>query len=221
MLCSLKLYAMQRFLLFSLAFVGFVGCSDKRYHHQKVQVSLDTVPKVLHKVYEWQNEKNASFKDGVLSPLRPKERKSFETLSFFEPDSTFMVIAAFEEVFDTEPFEMPTTANTSTKEVLYGRLYFELKGQSFSLEVYRAYESEDDYVFLPFRDDTNGVSTYGGGRYIDLRFPLSELVTIDFNKAYNPYCAYNPKYACAIVPAVNTLTVEVTAGEKKFPLKLK
>lgn len=212
---------MHRFLLYSLIFVGIVGCSEKRYHHERVQVDLDTVPKVLHAVYEWQNEKNASFKDGALSPLRPKERKRFESLSFFEPDSTFMVNAVFEEVFDAEPFEMPTTANTSSKEVLYGRLYFDLKGQTFSLEVYRAYEPEDDYVFLPFRDETNGVNTYGGGRYIDLRYPLSDSVTIDFNKAYNPYCAYNPKYACAIVPAVNTLSVEVTAGEKKFPLLLK
>lgn len=212
---------MHRFLLYSLIFVGLVGCSEKRYHHERVQVDLDTVPKVLHAIYEWQNEKNTSFKDGALSPLRPKERKRFESLSFFEPDSTFMVTAVFEEVFDAEPFEMPTTANTSTKEVLYGRLYFDLKGQTFSLEVYRAYEPEDDYVFLPFRDETNEVNTYGGGRYIDLRYPLSDSVTIDFNKAYNPYCAYNPKYACAIVPAVNTLSVEVTAGEKKFPLLLK
>jgi len=220
-LCFLNLYVMHRFLLFSLVFFGLLGCSEKRYHHEKVQVDLDTVPIVLHEVYEWQNEKNESFRDGSLSPLRPKERKVFETLSFFAPDSTFMVTAAFEEVLGAEPFEMPTTANTSTKEVLYGRLHFEMKGQSFSLEVYRAYEPEDDYVFLPFRDDTNGVSTYGGGRYLDLRYPLGDSVFVDFNKAYNPYCAYNPKYACAIVPAVNTLSVEVTAGEKKFPLKLK
>ena len=126
--------------------------------------------------------------------------------------------ARFELEPEPKPFDMPTTVNSFTKEVVYGRLYFSLKGVPQVLEVYRAHEAQDEYLFLPFFDKTSGVSTYGGGRYIDLSYPLADSVLIDFNKAYNPYCAYNPKYACALVPAVNTLSVAVEAGEKRFDL---
>jgi uncharacterized protein (DUF1684 family) len=73
-----------------------------------------------------------------------------------------------------------------------------------------------DYLFLPFIDQTNGEETYGGGRYVDLRIPEGDTLIIDFNKAYNPYCAYNKKYSCPLVPAVNELKTSVTAGVKAF-----
>ena len=73
-----------------------------------------------------------------------------------------------------------------------------------------------DYLFLPFMDDTNGEQTYAGGRYIDLRIPEGNTLKIDFNKAYNPYCAYNEKYSCPIVPRENYLDVAVKAGVKVF-----
>ena len=71
-------------------------------------------------------------------------------------------------------------------------------------------------MFLPFSDLTSGNETYGGGRYIDLEIPKGKTITIDFNQAYNPYCAYNPKYSCPIVPAENELLTNVNAGVKKF-----
>jgi uncharacterized protein (DUF1684 family) len=80
-------------------------------------------------------------------------------------------------------------------------------------------EAYVDYLFLPFSDATNGNETYSGGRYIDLRIPTSDSVLIDFNKAYNPYCAYNPKYSCPIVPKQNRLPIPVRAGVKAFTIK--
>lgn len=74
----------------------------------------------------------------------------------------------------------------------------------------------NDHLFLPFLDDTNGDATYGGGRYIDLRIPKNDIIKIDFNTAYNPYCAYNGKYSCPIVPSENYLPVKVEAGVKAF-----
>ena len=74
----------------------------------------------------------------------------------------------------------------------------------------------DNYLFLPFLDDTNGEESYGGGRYIDLRIPKNDELVIDFNKAYNPYCAYNEKYSCPIVPRENYLALKVEAGVKVF-----
>jgi uncharacterized protein (DUF1684 family) len=65
-------------------------------------------------------------------------------------------------------------------------------------------------------DDTNGAETYAGGRYIDLAIPGGDSIVIDFNRAYNPYCAYNKKYSCPLVPKVNTLTTEIRAGVKAF-----
>ena len=77
-------------------------------------------------------------------------------------------------------------------------------------------EEYRDYLFLPFTDKTNGSETYTGGRYIDLSIPEGDTLEINFNKAYNPYCAYNPKYSCPIVPGVNALDTEVRAGVKAF-----
>jgi uncharacterized protein (DUF1684 family) len=85
------------------------------------------------------------------------------------------------------------------------------------LNVYQSHtlrekEGYKDYLFLPFTDLTNGNETYGSGRYIDLRIPERETIIIDFNKAYNPYCAYNYGYACPIPPKENKLKVEIRAG---------
>lgn len=215
-MCFPKLYAMRRFTLISLL-VFLASCAEKRYHEDQTSVDIDTVPLALQESYMWQLKKNETFK-GAESPLRPKEKTVFKRLSFFTPDTSFLVNARFELESEPKAFDMPTTTNSFTKEVVYGRLFFSLKGVPQVLEVYRAFEAQDDYLFLPFFDKTSGVSTYGGGRYIDLRYPLADSVLIDFNKAYNPYCAYNPKYACALVPSVNTLTVAVEAGEKKFEL---
>jgi uncharacterized protein (DUF1684 family) len=77
-------------------------------------------------------------------------------------------------------------------------------------------EGLEDYLFLPFLDDTNGETTYGGGRYIDLRIPKGDSMEIDFNRAYNPYCVYNDKYSCPIVPRDNYIDLKVEAGLKMF-----
>nr|WP_305050744.1 DUF1684 domain-containing protein [Elizabethkingia bruuniana] len=95
-----------------------------------------------------------------------------------------------------------------------------MEGQQYSLKVYQSQDlikkpSFKDHLFLPFRDATNEKETYGGGRYIDLRIPKKDHLIIDFNKAYNPYCAYNAfDYNCPIVPIENKLPVEIRAGVK-------
>jgi uncharacterized protein (DUF1684 family) len=70
------------------------------------------------------------------------------------------------------------------------------------------------YLFIPFRDLTSGKESYGGGRYIDTEIPAGETLILDFNRAYNPYCAYSHRYSCPIPPEENTLKVEIRAGEK-------
>lgn len=170
---------------------------------------------------EWQKEMNSDFKDASKSPLKAKDLKTFEGLDFFMFDSIYVVKAVLKTTPDSEWFKMKTTTSRESEERVFGILSFELKGQKFQLNVYQGKdlmtsEGYEDYLFLPFLDDTNGDATYGGGRYIDLRIPEGDEIEIDFNKAYNPYCAYNEKYSCPIVPRINYLSTEVEAGVKAF-----
>lgn len=170
---------------------------------------------------EFQRELNAEFKDASKSPLKTKDRKNFKGLDFFKFDPTYVVKARLERTPDSEWFNMRTTTSRVTKERIYGILHFELKGKPYQLNVYQGadtmkQEGMEDYLFLPFLDETNGFETYGGGRYIDLRIPQGDTLDIDFNTAYNPFCAYNDKYSCPIVPRENYLKTKIEAGVKAF-----
>jgi uncharacterized protein (DUF1684 family) len=170
---------------------------------------------------EFQKEINSEYKDATTSPLKDKDRKTFEGLDFFKFDSTFVVKATLKRTPDSEWFNMKTTTSRVSPERVFGVLSFEIKGKPYELNVYQGKDimqrdGYEDYLFLPFIDNTNGEASYGGGRYIDLRIPEGETITIDFNTAYNPYCAYNDKYSCPIVPRINYLDVAVNAGVKAF-----
>ncbi len=170
---------------------------------------------------DYQKEQNAKFKDATTSPLTDKDRKDFKGLDFFKFDSTYVVKASLKRTPDSEWFNMKTTTERLSKERIFGILTFEINGETFNLNVYQGEENMqteglEDYLFLPFLDDTNGEESYGGGRYIDLRIPESDTMTIDFNRAYNPLCVYNEKFSCPIVPRVNYLPIEIKAGVKMY-----
>lgn len=190
-----------------IALICFSSCSqDKR------PIMGDT---------KFQRELNAEFKDASKSPLKNKDRKNFEGLDFFKVDSTYVVKARLELTPDSQWFNMRTTTSRVTKERVFGILHFELKGKPYQLNVYQGAETMEkegmeDYLFLPFLDETNSFESYGGGRYLDLRIPQGDTIIIDFNTAYNPFCAYNEKYSCPIVPRENYLKTRVEAGVKAF-----
>ena len=170
---------------------------------------------------QYQKEVNAKFKDASTSPLKDVDRKNFKGLDFFKFDSTYVVKAKFERTPNETPFEMKTTTERLALYVKYGTVTFNLKGKEHHLNVYQNQdlinkEGYEDYLFLPFLDNTNGEDSYGGGRYIDLEIPDGNELVIDFNKAYNPLCAYNEKYSCPIVPLENYLELRVEAGVKAF-----
>ena len=168
---------------------------------------------------EFQKKMNEQFKDASRSPLKPKDLKEFTSLSFFPIDSVFVVKAKLTPTPDSDYFDMKTTTALVTKERIYGVLSFKLLNQYVELNVYQGIEStasKPDYLFLPFLDDTNGNTTYGGGRYMDLTIPKVDSLWLDFNTAYNPYCVYNELYSCPIVPRQNYIPVEVRAGLKRF-----
>ena len=170
---------------------------------------------------EFQRELNAEYKDVTKSPLKDKDRKKFKGLDFFKFDSTYVVTAVLKLTPETDFFEMKTTTDRVTKERVFGVLHFTLHGKEQRLNIYQGKDliqkpGYEDYLFLPFLDETNGLESYGGGRYIDARIPQGDTMIIDFNKAYNPYCAYNEKYSCPIVPRQNYLKTRVEAGVKVF-----
>lgn len=171
---------------------------------------------------EWQHELNDEFADPKTSPLPDHERHKFKSLDFFPIDAKYRMVASFQRTPDEPPFTMPTTGERKPVYVKYGIATFSLEGQTFSLPIYQNIqlsqtEEYKDYLFAPFTDQTNGFETYGGGRYIDLRIPENETeIILDFNKAYNPYCAYNSKYSCPIPPPENDLNLKITAGVKAW-----
>lgn len=196
-----------------------VSCGQGKKYHDESEVTSKS--KLVSDVLDFQKELNQSYRDPETSPLPDKYRKDFEGLDFFEPDTTYVVHAKFVRTPDAEPFLMPTTTDRKSNEVVYGIAHFSLNGTEHQLEVYQSLdlkqqEEYKDYLFLPFLDETNGLETYGGGRYIDLTIPDGDILTIDFNKAYNPYCAYNKKYSCPLVPRQNYLRTKVRAGVKDF-----
>jgi len=170
---------------------------------------------------DWQREQNADFKDASKSPLKARDRKTFRTLDFYKFDANFVVTATLERTPDSEWFKMKTTTDRVSKERVYGVLSFQLKGNTYRLDIYQGQDlmqkkGFEDYLFLPFIDNTNGDTTYGGGRYIDLRIPEGDTLTLDFNQAYNPFCAYNEKFSCPIVPRNNYVDESIEAGVKAF-----
>ncbi|KAA3625042.1 MAG: DUF1684 domain-containing protein [Bacteroidetes bacterium] len=173
---------------------------------------------------EFHKQLNEQYADPEKSPLKAKDRKSFKGLDFFDYNEQYRIEAEFIRTEDAVPFEMMTTTDRKPVYVKYGIAKFQLDGKSFQLNIYQNIELSKkeeykDYLFLPFTDETNGVETYGGGRYIDLRIPDQEnpnSMLIDFNETYNPYCAYNDIYSCPIPPVDNHLRIEIRAGVKAF-----
>ena len=170
---------------------------------------------------EWQKEMNADYKDVTKSPLKEKDRKDFKGLDFFKFDSIYVVTAKLARTPDEKPFKMKTTTDRLPNYVKYGVVEFQLEGRLHQLDIFQNLdiledEGYEDYLFLPFLDNTNGEGSYSGGRYVEARIPEGDEIVLDFNTAYNPYCAYNDKYSCPIVPRSNYLDAEVKAGVKAF-----
>ncbi len=144
-------------------------------------------------------------------------------INFYKPKKQFRVVARFERIYDSSGFIMKTSGTENKKYFKYGLLSFTLGNKPLHLTVYQSEKlmSDDkykDYLFVPFTDETSGEKTYGGGRYLD--FVMDDIknntLIIDFNKAYNPYCAYTTGFNCPIPPRENNLLVKVKAGEKNY-----
>ena len=170
-------------------------------------------------VVAFQQELNAEYKNPQKSPLTPELRRNFQGLPFFPVNYGCYVEAAFVRDSTAAPFNMKTSNNQEKVYRKYGELHFLLNGQALRLTVYQSLalmntKEYADYLFVPFTDLTNGHQSYGGGRYLDLRHGQIQAgkVQLDFNRAYNPYCAYVTGFSCPVPPTENRLPVAILAG---------
>ncbi|MGB5264241.1 MAG: DUF1684 domain-containing protein [Lutimonas sp.] len=183
--------------------------------------SVSAQQSVVKDIKKFQKKLNEDFMNSAKSPLTEADLANFNELSFFPIDTTYVVKAKIERIKDAKPFKMQTTTDRLPIYVLFAIASFELKGKNYSLEIYQNENLmnsaiDKDYLFLPFTDMSNGKTSYEGGRYIDLEVPKGDELIIDFNQAYNPYCAYNPKFSCPIPPKQNHLNTFIEAGVKKY-----
>ena len=162
-------------------------------------------------------EKNLSFRSSN-SPLVEADRPTFDSLRYYAPDIIYQVIADYEEFSQPETVQMPMNTGGSEPYLRFAKATFNLEGQQNTLILYLRVNTTDSSLFVPFSDKTNGVETYEGGRFLDIPKPEpgTTQVTLDFNKAYNPFCVYNYNYTCPLPPPSNRLTVSVKAGEKSY-----
>ncbi|NND77049.1 MAG: DUF1684 domain-containing protein [Flavobacteriales bacterium] len=171
-------------------------------------------------------ELNEQYADIEKSPLMKEDLKKFVSLNFYPENEDFKVKAAFVLTPNEKPFEMKTSTERLPVYRKYGQLTFKVKGIEESLAAYQnqAFIGDPEYgnsLFIPYLDETNGIETYGGGRYIDIEIPAegADSILLDLNESYNPYCAYNYKYSCPKPPLENVLDMKVEAGVKTGIIK--
>jgi len=149
------------------------------------------------------------------SPVPSARRAALLPLRYYDVDPAYNIPASLRLSEDRPAFEMPTSTGTLRKMQRVGVLEFRLAGQPMTLAAFVPDGTQRiDSLFVPFADQTTGKETYSAGRYLDLHPTATGIYTIDFNRAYNPYCAYNNTYECPFPPASNRLQVAIRAGEK-------
>ncbi len=162
---------------------------------------------------DFRKEKDELFGTTKDSPLTAKQKKEFDGLKYFPDNEKYRIKAKLEKKESGEMIDVKTSAGDTEVYKRYGKLNFSIEGNKLTLNVYQSTGS--NHLFLPFRDKTNDSETYHDGRYVEVEDTDKE-VDLDFNYAYNPYCAYNDNFRCPITPNENTLDTEIKVGEKRY-----
>ena len=166
-------------------------------------------------------EKDEFFAEHPQSPIPPEHREAFSGLDYFDPDPDYRIEASVTAHDDPDPVPMETTAGNEVRYVRIVTFDFDLGGEAVELHGYKQRpEDDEEAVFVPFRDKTTGQESYHGGRYLELH-PENDLadgdvVTLDFNLAYSPFCVFSDTFSCPLPPEENWLDVAVRAGERDW-----
>ncbi len=209
---------MNRFLAGSvpLIFLGFMllGAKPPLSPPQGENNPIDHREEAL-KVFRAKRDR--FFKEDPQSPLKDADRKRFKGLLYYPINLQYAMTGLIER-YPTEPkptyVNLPTNKEREKKYVRYGRFKFKLEGKEYILQIYRPLGGGE--LFLPFKDNTSGIETHSKGRYLFIEPLPGGKVLIDFNRAHNPFCAYNEKYTCPYALKENWMQISIQAGEKDF-----
>jgi uncharacterized protein len=197
----------QRVLLVALALVWLSACSSGP--------SAPSDADYADRLAAARIAKDQQFREASDSPVPKEKRDAFLPLPYFPVDPAYTVPAALKLSDDRPVFEMPTSTGALRKMQLVGTLEFTFEGERRSLGAFVEDGTQQiTNLFVPFADLTTGMDTYAAGRYLDIEPTTTGYYTIDFNRAYNPYCAYNATYECPFPPPSNRLNVAIRAGER-------
>jgi uncharacterized protein len=162
----------------------------------------------------FREKKDEFFRSGQDSPLTTEDTVGFGGLRYFEADPSFRFEVKLLRYADPESLIIETSKGTRQLFNRVGRFEFTIGGETLRLHAYQSAERDDPSLFVPFRDATSGKESYGASRYLDLEVEHDDEYVLDFNYAYNPYCAYSEEYVCPLPPGENWLSVAIKAGEK-------
>ena len=159
-------------------------------------------------------EKDEAFRNQPDQPVPADKAQQYLPLKYFPPDAEYVVPASLKPAPQRTLVEMPTSAGKIRQHHRVGTLEFTLKGQPLTLGAFVEAGADVNRLFVPFSDMTSGTETYAAGRYLELDRTSTGLYTIDFNKAYNPYCYYNADFDCPYPPRESRLPLPIRAGER-------
>ena len=206
----------KRLLLFSISFLCLLLLNE-RSNLILSKEEENPMERREEKLKTFREKKDWFFKEDAQSPLIESDRKKFKGLLYYPIDLKYSMIGSIEK-YPTEPkpiyIILPTNKERGRKYVKYGRFKFKWEGKEYVLQIYRPLGGGE--LFLPFKDKTSGTETYPKGRYLYIEPMPGGKMLIDFNRAYNPFCQFNEKYACPFAPEENWLDTAIRAGEKRF-----
>lgn len=166
----------------------------------------------MSQLVEFRRDKDDFYRTDWQSPLTDEQKKAFKGLSYFDENPALKMEVGVAEFKEKQEITMQTSTGDIQTYRRFGRINFTVDGQEAELTIY----ADGDDFFLPFADALAGKETYGAGRYIEPVSLGKDKFLVDFNYAYNPYCAYNERWSCPIPPAENRLKVAIRAGEKIY-----
>jgi uncharacterized protein (DUF1684 family) len=167
------------------------------------------------KIKRIREQNNILFKKSPHSPLTDEQKQDFKGIDYFPIDEKYEFNLEMKKFEHHSEIVIPTTKNNERRYVRFGYIEFEIDGQVNTLTVFKPIEA--DYLFLPFKDTTTGKESYKIGRYVEIEKISKEKWLVDFNTAYNPFCAYNDNWDCSLTPDENLLKIPINAGMKIYP----
>jgi uncharacterized protein (DUF1684 family) len=180
---------------------------------------MDTTDTCMDEIKTQRRQKDHYFVKNPRSPLLAEEREDFDGLAYYQINPEYQFKTTFEEYDEPKSVTVGTSTNGEQEYLTLGEFTIEIVGRSLTITAYRS-DSEEDRLWVRFRDATSGEETYGAGRYLDFELDAHRTDdgrwVLDFNEAYNPTCAYSDRYECPLPPIDNWLNVPIEAGKKHF-----